>query len=723
MATTLKRLGSGVFPIIGLFLMLLVSLYLMSDAVGDSSKYGRLYILLLVVNSLFLVVLTLLTGFNLYDTVRQVSGQQPGSRLTLRLVFLFSLLSLVPVSVVYYFSVKFLDRGVDSWFDVRVEQTMNDALELSRLSLGYRQQQRLADTLIMAQRLDGVSDAMMPLAVQELHSEYGALEVVVLGGDRRVITSSSDDIKQVVPSLPPQEWMITTGSSSPIVGLEPIAENRFNIRVLMPLPNASPLDQRRWLTAVYAVDERVSQLAAFVEENHANFRGAAYLRAPLKQSFSLTLALVLVLSVLFAVWAAFYSAKRLVAPIRELAEGTKAVAAGELHKKLPVSSRDELGFLVRSFNDMTASLAEARDVAERSQRNAESQRRYLHTVLQHLSSGVLTLSHDLILRTANPAADDILGAVLENQLGRRLADVARESQAISSLYEAIRPQVSQAGNEWLGEVHIHGEVGHRVLMCRGARLPELSGLRDGVVLVFDDVTELIRAQRDAAWGEVARRLAHEIKNPLTPIQLSAERMQRKLKSQLPETEAKMLDRLTHTIVQQVEAMKRMVNAFSDYARAPSLQMERLDVNRVIREVRELYREHSASLVLDLHEAPCVEADAHRLRQLLHNLVKNALEATETVEKPTIRVSSSVRQGEQKACLEVVVSDNGPGFDERMMMNVFDPYVTGKARGTGLGLAVVKKIMEEHGGTAIAENDAGARIVLRFPVVSEVRQSA
>lgn len=724
MAFTIKKVASGIVPILGLFFLLLISLYLMSDAVGDSARYSKFYIGLLLFNSLILVVLTLLTGFNLYETIRQVSSKQPGSRLTLKLVVIFSMLTLVPVTVVYYFSVKFLDRGVDSWFDVRMEQTMESSLELSRISIGYRQQQRLADSKQIAEKLSSVPDGLLPLAVQELREEYLAQEIILLGKNNRVITISSDDVQNVMPSLPPAEQLLSLSSMEHSIGLEPVGNDRLNIRVMLSNVQQNPLDERRILIATFPVDDRVGRLAGFVQANYSQFKEAAFLQAPLKQSFTLTLSLVLVLSVLFAIWAAFYSARKLVRPIRELAEGTKAVAAGELHKKLPVSSKDELGFLVLSFNQMTSSLSEARDAADRSQRSAESQRTYLHAVLEHLSSAVLTLGQNMVLRTANPAANDMLELNLDAQLGKKLPDIARKSEIINQLYEVVSPRINHQESEWLDQVMIYGASGRRVLMCRGALLPESSGLRDGVVLVLDDVTELISAQRDAAWGEVARRLAHEIKNPLTPIQLSAERLQRKIKPILPEKEADILERSTHTIVQQVDAMKGMVNAFSDYARAPGMQLQSMNLNQIVTEVSELYRNSPIKIKVSLQgDLPDLNLDANRIRQLLHNLIKNAQEATEDEPKPTLDLDTRLIEVESGKAVELRARDNGPGIPRDILPQLFEPYVTGKTKGTGLGLAIVKKIVEEHNGTVRAENDHGAIIVIRLPLIANIKEVA
>jgi len=721
MVAPLRRFATGILPMVGLFALLLVSLYVMSDAAQNSDRFGRLYIWLLLINTVVLMVLTVMIGMNLFDTVRQVMQREPGSRLTLRLVVMFIILSLAPVSIVYYFSIKFIERGIDSWFDVRVEGALNDALELSRTSLDFRLRRHLKQVEVLAQELRTVNAQLAPLTLSEQRQKVEASELTLFGETTRIIAVSSDDTTLVVPQFPAEEIVLLLKQGQSYVGLEPISEGGLQVRVVVPVPKADPISEPRMLQALFAVDSRISTLANSVEGAFDAYKELAYVRTPLKQSYTITLSLVLLLSVLFAVWTAFYSSRRLMAPIRELAEGTKAVAEGEFSKKLPVGNRDELGFLVRSFNQMTARLASARDEADRSRGQLERQRTYLEAVLKHLSSGVLTLDRNLVLRMNNAAADHVFGVELEHHIGRPLADIARHFKALERFYESILPMLAGDAGEWEEQVMLFSGAGSRTLICRGVRLPEQSAMRGGHVIVFDDITELIRAQRDAAWGEVARRLAHEIKNPLTPIQLSAERLQRKLMPQLGEKDASMLGRSTHTIVQQVESMKAMVNAFSDYARAPAMQLATLDFNSLIGEVADLYRsnERGVKVQLDLDDSmPYIEADAGRLRQLLNNLVQNALDALEGRSGGLLEVRT--RCMEETGCrfVEFSIADNGPGVGQDMLHNLFEPYVTGKAKGTGLGLAIVKKIVEEHGGIVWAENRSrgGARIVIRLPVV-------
>jgi len=728
MASTLRSLTTSFLPVIGLFVLLLVSLYLMSDATQNSERFGRLYISLLFFNSLILIFLLVMIGMNLFELLRQVFARSPGSRLTLRLITIFVVLTLVPVSIVYYFSYRFLEQGIDSWFDVRVEEALENALELGRVTLDQRLRGYQREAQEMIPKLQGISEETAPLLLNEVRQESRATELYLFGDQNRIIASSSESTELPVPPDTSQAGMFGTISTGPVVRLEPAAGDVLYVSATALIPSGDPTIKPFLLLARFPLEERVSELAQSVQHSFAEYKELAYLRSPMKQNFILTLSLVLLLSVLFAVWAAFFSARRVMAPIRELAEGTRAVAEGEFNRKLPVSNRDELGFLVRSFNEMTSRLSSAYAEVDLSKQLAERQRAYLQTVLGHISSAVMTLDGDGILRTINAKADDILepGNSLENYLAWPLSDIAAEVPLIKSFYESLQPHLESGDEDWQEQITLFGSAGRKQLMCRGAQLPATDDQPGGYVIVFDDVTEMIKAQRDAAWGEVARRLAHEIKNPLTPIQLSAERLQHKLSKEVDSKSADILNRSTQTIVGQVEAMKTMVNAFSDYARTPVMERKPLDMNQLISEVVDLYRNNPSKVRIgaDLDKTmPHIEADSGRIRQILNNLVKNALEATGKTS--TGRVEIRTRCLAESGCrfVELTVSDNGPGFDEDMLEQVFEPYVTGKSRGTGLGLAIVKKVVEEHGGMIFAENRPGdgAQIRVRLPVVKTVEQ--
>jgi len=430
--------------------------------------------------------------------------------------------------------------------------------------------------------------------------------------------------------------------------------------------------------------------------------------------------LVLLLSLFASLYGAFWAARRLVRPIQDLVAGTRAVAKGDFDMRLPLTSHDEMGILVHSFNDMTKRLARAREAARRSQQAVEAERANLAVILARLSTGVISLAPDRTIRTVNRAAGSILNTDIEACVGKPFAEAAQTSPLFQQFGEACLSHLDAGEIEWREQLVLQGESSRRVLMCACTTLSSEEPGAASVVIVFDDITTLLQAQREAAWGEVARRLAHEIKNPLTPIQLSAERLRHKLLGSMNEADAQVLDRATHTIVQQVEAMKEMVNAFSEYARAPAMDITRFDLNQLIGEVVELYRmTHVPRPELKLDPSIGeIEADRGRLRQIIHNLLANSLEALEGSPDPQISIETRrVEQGEGVVYAQISVEDNGPGFRTDVIGQVFDPYVTTKPKGTGLGLAIVKKIVEEHGGRIEAENrrTGGACVRITLPL--------
>ena len=712
---TVKRLRRGGWAVALLLLVLLVSLHLMSSAVQNTAELSRLFMPLLVVNLAGMVILIILIGINLFRLIRQYLKHRSGSLLTMRMVVLFVLLSLAPVSVVYYYSQGFLRGGIDSWFDVQVDQAMEDAMELNRASLGLNQRVLLKYTENLFQDVFDESEAALAITLEELREQAGAVELAVLHDTGQVIAYSNVEATVLAPSRPDDLLIQQLREGSNHVGLVPKGENELLIRVLVNDPSGRPLI----LQGLYPTSERIGELSDGLTLAYNRYKELGFLRQSLKANFMLALSLVLIFSLLAAIWAAFFSARRLVAPITRIADGTRAVAEGDYSRQLPVPRRqDEIGFLVESFNTMTRRIEMARDQALQSQLEVEGQRAYLETVLGRLSSGVMTFDVELRLRTVNPAAQEILGAELETFIDSSLNDLEQVSPSLAQFVEVLRPPLLEREREWAKEVTLFNEKGRKVLMCRITPFSQPDG-QGGCVLLFDDITALIRAQRDAAWGEVARRLAHEIKNPLTPIQLSAERLRRKYLKKMPEQEAALLERATHTIIQQVEAMKEMVNAFSEYARPPKMKVEPIEVDHLITEVLELYRNSAGKAKLEVElgaGGQLIKADPLRLRQVIHNLVTNAQEATQNVADAGIILRTSTLEKGERLFFQMQVEDNGAGFDDEVLSNLFDPYVTTKVKGTGLGLAIVKKIVEEHGGTIWAENSGrGAVVSLQLPI--------
>lgn len=727
MATrTIRRLIYGTIGALGVGLSLL-ALYMLSQMAQNSEEFDRLGNTILLVNVAGVVILLALLVGNLARLFRDYRQDVPGSKLKARMVGMFVGLAVVPLLIVFYFSMQFINQGIDSWFNVQVEEGLDDALALSRAALELQKRDQLRATVRIAERLSDKQGRELIRELDVLRRDSGASEITLFGRNSQIIATSSDQAAYTVPQAPRDEVLLQVRQNRPYVSLDPVARGRYEIRTAVPL-----LDPRRaqvigLIRARFEVSERIGRMVNNVDTSYSEYKRMVYLREPLKRTFSLTLTLVLIISLLGSIYGAFILSRRLVAPIQDLVAGTRAVAKGDFDTRLPTPSRDEIGFLINSFNDMTQRLSTARRQARLSQAQVEAERANLEVILARLSTGVVSLESDLKIRTANQAAGAILNVDLESRVGEFLPEVAKDAPLLDQLVDVAQVHLGKGETEWREQIVLRGEVGPRVLTCACTTLPGDEDHAAGFVIVFDDITALLQAQRDAAWGEVARRLAHEIKNPLTPIQLSAERLRRKYLDTMSEEDGQVLDRATHTIVQQVEAMKEMVNAFSDYARAPDMDINRFSIDKLIHEVVDLYRaqESGVEIFLTLDASlPEVYADIGRIRQILHNLIRNSIEALENSDHGRIDVKATTAEYQDIDMVEIVVEDNGPGFQTGSVSQVFDPYVTTKPKGTGLGLAIVKKLVEEHAGTIDAENRAegGALIRIRLPISEEARES-
>ncbi len=711
-------------------LLWLTVLLLFSQVAQNSEEFARLQPWILLINLAGIAVLLLLIIGNFVRLIRDYRRHVPGARLKARMMIMLVLLTVSPLLIVYTFAVQFINRGIDSWFDVDVAQGLENALALAQTALAQQQVENLRELETIAQRLAASGRADIVGELGDLRRSSGALELTIYGANNQILATSSIDPEAAVPGSARDDllFQLRQGSTQNCcVTLEPPQSDRgYEIFAAVNLISSVPAGEVRVLQGRFSVEPRISELANLVEDSFGQFRELSFLRNALKYSFTLTLTVVLLITMLAAVYGAFFSARRLVVPIQQLMAGTRAVARGDFETQLPIPARDEIGFLVNSFNDMTQRLSRAREDAHQSQQAVESERRKLEIILARLTTGVVSLEPDLKIRTANQAAGAILGVDLDAHVGDSLVDLATTRPLLSQFLAVARSHLDRGDHEWREQVVLRGDVGRRVLMCACTALSGDDEGLGGYVLVFDDITTLLQAQRDAAWGEVARRLAHEIKNPLTPIQLSAERLRRRyLRKDL--ADAELLDRSTHTIIQQVEAMKEMVNAFSEYARAPDIEISRFDLNELVREVAELYLHRELPLALTLKldsQLPAVEADPGRIRQLLHNLIRNALEAMENQPEEQLEITTRFRGGGEANVVEITVADNGPGFATDIVDQIFDPYVTSKPKGTGLGLAIVKKLVEEHGGQISAHNAerGGAVISILLPISGEAGNS-
>jgi len=714
-----------------LFVLLIASLYVLGTMALRLDRFSQYYGWLLLANGVALAFIGTLIVLNGWRLVREWRAQVAGSRLTVKFVILSVVLALVPVLLVYGFSVRFLRANINSYFDIEIEQALDDAIELSRESLGLQMRTLQRDTLNVAQQLVDVEDDFAVVELNTLSADSEASEMTLIGPDNRIIASTGlSDRIAVQPVRPDDDLLARARRGIGYVGVDPVGQNDLFIRVVTPVLSDDPTQENSVLHALYPIASRSAELAESVQTSYQQYRSLVFLRRPITVSTILTLSLALLLSVMMAVWFAFYAARRMMMPVHDLVEGTRAVAEGNLNTRIYRKSKnDELGYLVHSFNYMTLQLEQARDKTELSQRQLESQRAYLQAVLGQISSGVITLDPDGIVNTINESAAAILGEEVRDLTGQHIVDGAKFANVTGQFCDQILSSV-QAGRSaseqkhWSREMDVVADSGRRFLLVRGAAFEGADSDNSGTVLVIDDMTGLISAQRDAAWSEVARRLAHEIKNPLTPIQLSAERLRRKFSKQLDGDDHALLGRLTATIENQVDSMKSMVNAFAAYASAPQLSLTSTDPNNLIQEVTDLYEgSERAAFELDLDPSvPHLPLDAPRIRQLVHNLIKNALEAQSEQSEPQVRIITREQGQSGSRVLEIRVEDKGPGFALESLGRVFEPYVTSKSKGTGLGMAIVKKIVEEHDGTIDAANrhEGGAVISMRFPYPGGVR---
>ena len=715
--------GEKLITFIGLclFIFMLSSLLMMSKSLQNSELFDRFYLGLLLFNALGLISLSILIILNLKRLIRQLKNRVIGSRMTIRIVILFSLLSVTPVLIVYYFSLDFLHRGIDSWFDLRIEQALDDSLELSRLALDVRMRELLNTTEKIAEELSDTNDAELPSYVDQIRDRINADELTLLTRKGVIVVSSSEDTKNLIPDTPEETILLQLIQNNSYIGIDLIENKGLVIRAVVNVPMIGIGSTEKIIQALFPMSERMNQLSENVQTSFIEYKELSYLREQLKFSFIIILTLVLLFSVFSAVWAAFYSARTLAAPIKDLAQGTRAIAKGNYNTKLPVPSNDELGFLVASFNDMTDKISQARDTAKNSQKESESQQIYLETILSRLSSGVIVFNKDGKIEKSNISAAQILQIEVTILNQKNIDDLINNFSKLKSFFECISNNINEKTNDWREQIILSKKTGNQILLINGTVLTSSDNSKIKHIVVFDEITALIQGQRDAAWSEVARRLAHEIKNPLTPIQLAAERLRSKYLSSLDKNNVETLDRMTNTIIQQVETMKDMVNDFSDYARPAEFKEEEIEIINLLQEGVDLFSNMNCGNKIEMDiktNLPKIHGDEKKLRRVLNNVLTNAVDANSIGDHNLLKISAKTVNIEDNEIIEIRVIDSGPGIDPLVENNLLEPYITTKEKGTGLGLAIVKKIIDEHSGTFWLENNKeedGACAVIRLPV--------
>ncbi len=688
-------------------------LYLLSSNSVNTEVFSLNYYGLLGLMGLLATGLLGLVGYQIWRLREKLKNKVFGAKLTLRLVLFFTLIAVVPGILVYAVSVNFLSKSIESWFDVRVEKALEGGLNLGRSGLDNSLKELSKKTQFIALLLTEKKPAQFQNTLTQLIDEGLAQEAAVFESSGKMIAFAAND-NALLPEIPGEQLMQQVREKGLYSAVESVPNKAMTLRVLALVSANSYTGQSYVLQFNQAVPKQIEADAETVQSVYRDYQELTLSRLGLKRLYGITLTLALLVVVLTAISAAFFISERIGSSLEALAEGTRAVAQGDFSGQHPIRSSDELGALTGLFNQMTRQLSDARLASEQQQREVESAKGYLESVLTHLSSGVLALDDQFRLRSVNTSAAHILGAPLHEMQRMPLLQIAEKYTLLGSFCQAITEGFAKGG-EWQRQIERLSRNGTQILLMRGTSLPR--GAEAGYVVVFDDISHLLQAERQAAWGEVARRLAHEIKNPLTPIQLSAERLQYKLSAKLNEADAKLLQRATQTIVSQVGAMKNMVSDFADYARGPVLKLTRLDLHRLIKEVLGLYEANAVPVSLSLGAARSeINGDATRLRQVLHNLLQNAQDALSGALQPQISLSTEMVGGE----IRMQVRDNGTGFSENALSRVFEPYMTTKSKGTGLGLAIVKKIIEEHGGKIYIENHAegGACVNISLPLTEE-----
>jgi nitrogen fixation/metabolism regulation signal transduction histidine kinase len=690
-----------------------ILLFLLAAATANSPLFAEHYPLLLGLNAAIALALLGLVAYQLAILARQRRAKVFGSLLTFRVLVMFALVGVVPGLLVYTVSLQFLAKSIESWFDVRVERALEGGLNLGRAALDVMLNELLLKAHVMALDLAENPTRQQAAVLARVREQAYVEEALLLTEGGEVLASASRETGRLVPPAPGAQALREGRQVRGYSAVEPVGDKGLLLRVIVPVEDPRRAEKARLLQLTHWVPQALAEQGESVQSVYRAYKELSLSRQGLKEIYILTLTLTLLLALLSAIALAFLLSRRLSQPLAVLAEGTQAVARGDFSRRAPVTSRDELGILTQSFNSMTQQLGEARSAAQRNQAQLETAKAYLESILANLSAGVLVFDRGLVLRIANSGAGSILQENLTPLIGVGLEAWPTLAEFARMLREEFR---QHSGAEWQQQIEMRDRGA--VILVRGSPLPEASG--GGYVVVFDDVTQLIAAQRATAWGEVARRLAHEIKNPLTPIQLAAERLQAKLTDKLSLEEAQALDRATETIVAQVTALKNMVDGFRDYARTPPPQLDGLDLNRLVAEVLALYEQSGTRIQANLQKGiPRVRGDPDRLRQVIHNLLQNAQDALSGSSDPKIEVSTE-RSGGQ---VWLRISDNGCGFPEAIIDGAFEPYVTTKPKGTGLGLAIVKRIIDEHHGTIRIENRTekeggrGAAVRISLPLAA------
>lgn len=713
---------------------------------------------LLMANAVVVLVLMVMVVTLLWQLIRRYRQREFGSRIMTKLVILFALAGILPGSLIYIVSVQFVTKSIDSWFSVKLDPLIDSGMNLGQTALKYSledlEERALTMSDQLASELETSLSPSLPIKLSRLREQAQVDEATILTAKGKVVATAIRRAGIVVPELPSAGMMQTArtrgkysdrGSHVDHTGEDAtqhlytdahqnfggeIGDKEF-LRVIIPIEhrgvNARFKQETHYLQLIQPVPELLDSQAKVFSNANAEYKERSKSREGLRDMYLVTLTLLLLFAIFGAITASFFISGELARPLLLLAEGTKAVAEGNLSPRPITSTSDELGSLTQSFNTMTLQLFDARQAVEKNRKELENAKAYLESVLAAMSAGVMVLDQDACLVTCNHSVERILRRSLDLDIGKPLASISGLESFANAISKAFSVQHAQSAGgleqeHWQQQIELPSSIFEEhhqfkpsnaeedkgvTLLARGSHLPVGKGI--GYVIVFDDITNMISAQRSIAWGEVARRLAHEIKNPLTPIQLSAERLQMKLSDKLSSMDAQFLEKSTSTIVNQVSSMKRMVDDFRDYAKIPHAVLSKLNLSALVDDVLHLYLSGDGRDIIHWHavsDLPAIMGDATQLRQVIHNLLQNAQDAVSELSKegfqPRIDVTTEAvhyldADKTERQAVRLSVMDNGPGFSNKILARAFEPYATSKPKGTGLGLAMVKKIVDEHGG--------------------------
>ncbi len=775
-------IGAAVMVLIGLAL-----LFLLTISTNNRTQYEDTYGQLLIVNTVVASLLLLLILWMAIRLAVRLKQGKFGSQLLVKLALIFALVGIAPGVLIYVVSYQFVARSIESWFDVKVEAALDAGLNLGRVTIEVLSTDLGNNASVAARRLSDLSDVAASLELERIREQVSGQDALLWSATGQLIGSAGTSRFQINPDRPTQQQLRAARLQRQVVSLDGLDEATAAAAAASDLtadgsaPSAPPAAVKIKVLAVVQASGlgitteprflQITQLlspslvanALAVTEANREYQNRALARSGLKRMYIATLTLSLFLAVFTAVLLAVFLGAQLAAPLLLLADGVRQVAAGDLTPKAVLKSKDELGGLTRSFADMTQQLSDARAAVDSSMLQVSTARENLQIILDNLTSGVIVLDAAGAIQSFNPGAARILRTSLANFVGAKLSSVLglegfalgvqaqfdaylseRQLHNLDHWQQAFTLNLNAPSDDAFGQSANRQSspytTQHTInLIARGAELPadtgnhlDDAGLQSMRLLVFDDISEIVSSQRAQAWGDVARRLAHEIKNPLTPIQLSAQRLEKKLAGKLPETEQAIVTKSVKTIVDQVEAMKRLVNEFRDYARLPAAELKPVDLNTLATDILQLYgaedglgthAKHGSTTIEPVLDPQCprIMGDAQQLRQVIHNLLQNAVDATEL--SANKHVTLTTQWNAETRRVRLVVKDSGSGFPEYILKRAFEPYVTSKSHGTGLGLAVVKKIADEHGARIDISNRVtdgviqGAQVSLSFTVDS------